>query len=69
MTAQKVSINGEQREVATGTTIASLISEFVGGSRGVAVAVNAEIVPRSQWAVTCVGDGDRVELLRAAQGG
>jgi sulfur carrier protein len=35
----------------------------------VAVAVNASLVPRSTWAATTVAEGDRIELLRAVQGG
>ena len=37
--------------------------------RGVAVAVNAEVVPRTEWETTELRDGARVEVLRAIQGG
>ena len=37
--------------------------------QGIAVAVNAEVVPRSQWAESRVADGDRVEIVGAKQGG
>jgi sulfur carrier protein len=36
---------------------------------GIAVAVNGEVVPRSAWAGHALHDGDRVEILTAAQGG
>jgi sulfur carrier protein len=36
---------------------------------GIAVAVNGEVVPRSAWAGHALRDGDRVEILTAAQGG
>ena len=36
---------------------------------GVAAAVNEAVVPRSQWRGTLLGDGDRVEVLTAVQGG
>jgi sulfur carrier protein len=36
---------------------------------GIAVAVNGEVVPRSAWADHALRDGDRVEILTAAQGG
>ena len=36
---------------------------------GVAVAVNGEVVPRSEWSGHALRDGDRVEILTAAQGG
>ena len=38
-------------------------------ARGVAVAVNGEVVPRSAWEARRVADGDRVEALTAMQGG
>jgi sulfur carrier protein len=37
--------------------------------RGIAVALNGEVVPRSAWEVTGLRPGDRVEVLTAAQGG
>ena len=40
-----------------------------GGARGVAVAVDAEVVPRGEWETTKLDDGARVEVLRAIQGG
>ena len=37
--------------------------------RGVAVALDGEVVPRGEWATTEVRDGQQVEVLRAVQGG
>ena len=37
--------------------------------RGVAVAVDGEVVPRGEWATTEVRDGQQVEVLHAVQGG
>ena len=37
--------------------------------RGVAVALNEQVVPRSQWALTPVCDGDQIEIIQATQGG
>jgi sulfur carrier protein len=67
-----ITVNGEPRELAPGTTVASLLDELQdlpAGRRGVAVAVNAEIVPRREWSETEVGDGAAVEVLVAIQGG
>jgi sulfur carrier protein len=36
---------------------------------GIAVAVNDEVVPRSQWTVRTVRSGDRIEIVGAEQGG
>lgn len=38
-------------------------------SKGIAVARNDRVVPRGEWRVTQLFDGDRVEIIRATQGG
>jgi sulfur carrier protein len=55
------------RALAAGPTGAA--AEAVASGRGVAVAVNGEVVPRAAWAGTALRDGDRVEVLSATQGG
>jgi sulfur carrier protein len=64
-------LNGEARELAPGTTVRGLLDalEVPGGERGVAIAIDAEVVPRGEWDTTELGDGARVEVLRAIQGG
>jgi sulfur carrier protein len=66
-----VLVNGTTRELATGTLVADVVGELTGGTppRGVAVAVNGEVVPRAEWAATALRDGDSVEVLTAVQGG
>lgn len=64
-----VTVNGAAREVSESTTVAALVAGLGTGGRGVAVAVNSEVVSRSQWARTRLCAGDRVEVLGAAQGG
>ncbi|TQK43951.1 sulfur carrier protein [Streptomyces sp. SLBN-118] len=64
-----VSVNGEARELAAGTTLDTLIRALTSAPSGVAAAVNEAVVPRSQWPGTLLGDGDRVEVLTAVQGG
>jgi sulfur carrier protein len=65
-----VHVNGESRELADGTTVAAVVVQT--GSdrpRGVAVAVDAEVVPRGQWPDRELHDGAHVEILTAVQGG
>jgi sulfur carrier protein len=66
-----VTVNGEPRELVPGTTVAELLDELdvPPARRGVAVAVDAEVVPRGEWDSTEVPDGARVEVLVAIQGG
>ena len=55
--------------MAEGTTVADLVARHRDSPRGVAVARNEEVVPRSRWDATVVAEGDRLEILTAAQGG
>jgi sulfur carrier protein len=66
-----VFVNGEGRELPPGTTVEALLAalDVPGGARGVAVAVDAEVVPRGAWETTTIDDGARIEVLRAIQGG
>ncbi|MFJ4780864.1 sulfur carrier protein ThiS [Streptomyces sp. NPDC088762] len=64
-----VSVNGEPREVAPGTTLDAVVATLTTAPSGVAAALNETVVPRGQWPATPVGEGDRVEVLTAVQGG
>ena len=66
----RLSRNGADHEVPDGTTVADLVAELApSGNRGIAVAVNGAVVPRSQWPAATLADGDAVEVLTAVQGG
>ena len=62
-------VNGEPRELAPGTTVAALVEALGMPRRGVAVAVDGEIVRRAEWDEHRLPDGARVEVLTAMQGG
>ena len=74
-------LNGNPHTVADGASITTLVSQVTGrplapngqatdGRKlGVAVAHNAQVVPRSQWFGTALADGDDIELVTAVQGG
>jgi sulfur carrier protein len=65
----RVTINGTARGIPGEATVADLVTELTPHRRGVAVAVNGEVVPRAGWDGAPLRDGDRVEILTAAQGG
>ncbi len=67
----KVRLNGETHELEPGATIdaAVLAAGAPLSRRGVAVAVDGEVVPRGEWATTELSEGQDVEVLRAVQGG
>ena len=66
-----VHVNGEPTELAEGATVSDVLErlDVNGPRRGLAVAVDAEVVPRSEWDARPLGAGDRVEVLNAIQGG
>jgi len=71
MTTLSLLVNGEPFETEPGTTIADLVALLLEGGdpKGVAVAVDRCVVPRSEWANTPVGAGTLVEVVSAAAGG
>ena len=64
-----VTLNGQSRELGEAATVADAVAAAGAPERGVAVAVDGEVVPRGAWAQTPLGDGQRVEVLQAVQGG
>jgi sulfur carrier protein len=66
-----VTINGQPREVGAGATVASVVEllDVAQGARGVAVALDGEVVSRGRWADTQLREGSMVEVVAAIQGG
>ncbi|GAB2773509.1 sulfur carrier protein ThiS [Streptomyces chlorus] len=64
-----VSVNGEPRDVASGTALDALVATLTPAPSGVAAALNETVVPRARWPLTSLSEGDRVEVLTAVQGG
>ena len=67
----RVVLNGAEHELAAGTTVQAAVEalDLPAAGRGVAVAVDAEVVPRTQWETHTLQDGARIEVLPAIQGG
>ena len=67
----RVLLNGEATELATGATVGTALAslDLPAAGRGVAVAVDAEVVPRGEWDAKELHEGARVEIVRAIQGG
>jgi sulfur carrier protein len=66
-----IAINGTDTELPDGATVARVLAELKVPrvARGVAVAVQGEVVPRREWVSTPLREGDRVEVVSAIQGG
>jgi sulfur carrier protein len=67
----RIVVNGSPREVQEDATVGALVTALGRDpeGRGVAVAVNDEVVPRGDWDERRLADGDQVEIVGAVQGG
>jgi sulfur carrier protein len=66
-----VQVNGRETELPAGATVSAAVAELgvEAPRRGVAVAVDAEVVPRGEWESRRLAGGERVEVVMAIQGG
>jgi sulfur carrier protein len=66
-----VVLNGERQQLPDGATVevAVIATGAPADGRGVAAALDGEVVPRGEWATTPVREGQQVEVLHAVQGG
>jgi sulfur carrier protein len=62
-------LNGESHSTPTPLSVLELLHNFELAKRRVAVAINAEVVPRSRFAEVFIRDGDRIEVIHAVGGG
>lgn len=67
--ALRVTVNGDDTELPTGTSVSELLALLDIEPRGVAVAVDGEVVTRRTWGERSLAEGERVEILSIAQGG
>jgi sulfur carrier protein len=64
----ELTVNGEARALAA-ATVADALGALALPPRGLAVALNGALVPRTRWAATPLSAGDRLEIVRAVSGG
>lgn len=66
-----VELNGRAEQLPDGATVADAVKAVGvnGETRGVAVAVDGEVVRRADWVTTPLADRQAVEVVRAVQGG
>jgi sulfur carrier protein len=69
----RLNVNGEERDCAVGDLAALWRTETADldlpTPKGFAIALNGAVIRRDAWAITALQDGDRVEIIRAMQGG
>lgn len=64
----RIRVNADDVEVDDQTTVAALLQSLGYPDRGIAVAVDQAVVPRSSWTTT-LSDGANIEVVTAVQGG
>ena len=67
----KIELNGQPHELADGSNLAAAVRATGADeeARGVAAALDGEVVPRGEWETTPLREGQAVEVLAAIQGG
>lgn len=65
----RIQVNGEARDVEAPLTVGALVDGEVRARRGVAVAVDGQVVRRTEWDDAVLADGATVEIVAAVQGG
>ena len=66
-----IRLNGRESDVQPGETVAAVLRrlDLSPEARGIAVALDGEVVPRAGWETRVVSDEARIEVLTAIQGG
>ena len=64
-----VLVNGEPRSLAEGSTLAQALDDLGIGHSGIAIAVNADVIPRARVAEVRLREGDALEIVKAVAGG
>ena len=65
-----IRVNDQSREVVTGLVLADLLRDLgLAERKGVAVAINVEVAPRSTWPQRALAESDHVLVIQATQGG
>jgi sulfur carrier protein len=66
----KLWINGEEAELTNGKGMSEILARLqIPDPRGVAIALDGEVIPRGEWDDVHLKEGQRVEVVRAVQGG
>ncbi len=65
----QITVNGKAHRAGGELSLAELVRQVSDRQTGIAVALNATVVPRSRWPETRLSEGDRVDVVTAVQGG
>lgn len=65
-----ISLNNQTVEVEAQMMLSNVVFQHVGeNSKGIAVAVNGQVIPKDSWIETRINDKDELLIIKATQGG
>lgn len=65
-----ISLNNQTIEIEAQSKLSNVVFHHVGeNSKGIAVAINGQVVPRNSWQETPVNENDDILIIKATQGG
>nr|WP_294858836.1 sulfur carrier protein ThiS [uncultured Fluviicola sp.] len=65
-----ITINNKQVEVVAQEMLQQIVFDQIGeNTKGIAVAVNGQVIPKDSWIETKVGENDELLIIKATQGG
>jgi sulfur carrier protein len=65
----KVKLNDKEYEIIEGTTLVDFIESLGLKHQGMAIAINSEVIPKSQWSKTILESNTEMMLIHAVSGG
>lgn len=70
----KINLNDQIFTLHSGAHLSDLIAELLAAkkladTRGIALAVNSQVIPKQDWPQTSLAENDQIVLIRATQGG
>ena len=65
----EIILNGQAKQIAVIYTVGQLVSELFPSGKGIAVAINQSVVPKSEWPTRQLSPNDQITLITATQGG
>lgn len=69
----EIILNGQAKQIAADYTVGQLVSELFSANassgKGIAVAINQSVVPKSDWPARRLSPNDQITLITATQGG
>ncbi|WP_240007739.1 sulfur carrier protein ThiS [Pseudaquidulcibacter saccharophilus] len=69
MSKEKIVINGEEHEIASGKNLDELLDVLELEKRSIAIELNQNLIPKSEWVNHIVKSGDKIEIVQFVGGG